>query len=201
MHYLDDFLTLGPSGSPECDNNMSTMITVCDEAGLLVEQSKTVSPTAVISFLGMELDSNKGVVRLPDDKLHDPKAQLWIWHNKRACKKCELLSLLGILNHAYKAVRAGRSFLCRLIDVSATAKQLDHFIQLNEEAKFDISGIGLLNLGMGSQCCPCSTVSVQQLSSLVKHRYRYQYRYRCYFGLVSVRLQMPDTNRYFYGII
>ena len=118
VHYLDNFLMLGPSGSPECDNNMSTMITVCDEAGLLVKPSKTVSPTAVISFLGMELDSNKGVVRLPEDKLHDLKAQLWIWHNKRACKKCKLLSLLGLLNHACKVARAGRSFLRRLIDVS-----------------------------------------------------------------------------------
>ena len=40
--------------------------------------------------------------------------------------------------HACKAVRAGRAFLRRLIDVSTRAKQLDHFIRLNEEARSDI---------------------------------------------------------------
>ena len=82
VHYLDDFLTVGPSGSPECDNNMSTMMAVCKEAGLPAEPSKTVSATAVILFLGIELDSNLGVVRLPEDKLRDLKARLRIWRNK-----------------------------------------------------------------------------------------------------------------------
>ena len=51
----------------------------------------------------------------------------------KACKKCELLSYLGLFNHA----RVGRA-LHRLNDVSTRAKQLDHFIQLNEEARSDI---------------------------------------------------------------
>jgi len=48
------------------------------------------------------------------------------------------LSLLGILNHACKAVRAGRSFLRRLIDLSTSVKKLDHFIRLNANARSDI---------------------------------------------------------------
>ena len=58
----------------------------------------------------MELDSNEGTIRLPADKLWDLKAQLRIWWTRIACRKWELLSLLGLLNHACKAIRAGRAF-------------------------------------------------------------------------------------------
>ena len=137
-HYLDDFLTVGNCGSSECQDNMSVMTSVCGKAGLPIESSKTVGPAANIIFLGMELDSWDGVIRLPADKLQDLKRLLRIWREKKACRKRELLSLLGILNHACKAVRAGRSFLRRLIDLSTSVKKLDHFIRLNVNARSDI---------------------------------------------------------------
>ena len=137
-HYLDDFLTVGNCGSSECQDNMSVMTSVCGKAGLPIESSKTVGPAANIIFLGMELDSWDGVIRLPADKLQDLKRLLRIWREKKACRKRELLSLLGILNHACKAVCAGRSFLRRLIDLSTSVKKLDHFIRLNANARSDI---------------------------------------------------------------
>ena len=42
------------------------------------------------------------------------------------------------LSHACKAVRSGRAFLHRLIDLLTTASHLDHFIRLNQEARSDI---------------------------------------------------------------
>ena len=110
VHYLNNFLTLGPGGSQECGSNMSNMIDVCIKAGLPIEPSKTVGPAAAICFLGMELDLNEGTIRFPADKLRDLKAQLRIWRRRRACRKRELMLLLGILNHPSKAVRAGRAF-------------------------------------------------------------------------------------------
>ena len=53
-------------------------------------------------------------------------------------QKRELLSLIGSLSHACKAVRAGRSFLRRLIDGSTTAQQLNHFVHLGPPARSDI---------------------------------------------------------------
>ena len=88
---------LGPSGSQECSSNMSNMLGVCMKAGLPIEPSKTVGPAAAICFLRMELDLNEGTIRLPADKLRDLKAQLRIWQTRTACRKRELLSLLGLL--------------------------------------------------------------------------------------------------------
>ena len=46
--------------------------------------------------------------------------------------------LIGLLSHTCKVVRAGRSFLRRLIDLSTIPKHLDHFVRLNADARSDI---------------------------------------------------------------
>ena len=61
-----------------------------------------------------------------------------MWRGRRVCKKRELLSLIGLLSHACKVVRAGRSFLRRLIDLSMIPKHIDHYVRLNAEATSDI---------------------------------------------------------------
>ena len=50
----------------------------------------------------------------------------------------DLLSLIGLLAHACKAVRAGRSFVHRLIDLFTTVKTLNRHIRINKEARSDI---------------------------------------------------------------
>jgi len=50
---------------------MEVMAAVCREAGFPIELSKTVGQATAISFLGMELDTDKGIIRLPENKLRD----------------------------------------------------------------------------------------------------------------------------------
>ena len=77
-------------------------------------------------------------IRLPADKLRRLKTLLEGWRGKKACRKQELLSLIGSFSHACRAVQAGGSFLRRLIDLSSTAKNLDHLIRLSQSARSDI---------------------------------------------------------------
>ena len=92
--------------------------------GLPVEPDKDEGPATTITFLGMELDSVALEIRLPQEKLSQLKAVLASWRGRKVCRKRDLLSLIGLLSHACKAVRAGRSFLRRLIDLSTIAKHL-----------------------------------------------------------------------------
>ena len=73
-------------------------------------------PSVVIKFLGMELDSEKLLIRLPGEKLGEMRAILRSWRGMKSCRKRDLLSIIGVLSHAYKAIRAGRSFTRRLIN-------------------------------------------------------------------------------------
>ena len=138
FNYIDDYITLGKPNSTECQINLSRMTETCNKAGFPVEESKSLGPVTCIPFLGLELDSVKLQIRLPQEKLDRLLDLLAAWRGRKACRKRELLSLVGSLSHACKAVRSGRAFLRRLIDLSTTAKHLDHFVRLNADARSDI---------------------------------------------------------------
>ena len=138
FNYIDDYFTLGKPNSSECRKNLSAMIETCNKAGFPVEESKLLGPVTCIPFLGLELDSVTLQIRLPQEKLTRLLDLLAAWRGRKACRKRELLSLVGSLSHASKAVRSGRAFLRRLIDLSTTASNPDHFIRLNTDARSDI---------------------------------------------------------------
>jgi hypothetical protein len=53
-------------------------------------------------------------------------------------KKIQLQQLIGKLNWAARAVRGGRTFLRRLIDLSNSVKRKHHYIDMNAMAKADL---------------------------------------------------------------
>ena len=137
-HYIDDFITAGRPQSEECQRNFETMHEVCNETGTPVEQEKLEGPSTKITFLGMELDSMAMEIRLPTQKLTLLKQSLGEWRGKKACRKRELLSLIGLISHTCKAVKAGRSFLRRLINLSTQVSGLDHYVRVNKGARSDL---------------------------------------------------------------
>lgn len=137
-HYIDDFVTAGAPNSDECQQNVSIMKAVCEETGIPIALDKDEGPASTIGVLGIELDTVAMAIRLPPGKLNRLKSELANWRNRKVCKKRELLSLIGSLSHACKAVRAGRTFLRRLIDLSTTVQQLDRHVRLSISARSDI---------------------------------------------------------------
>ena len=89
-------------------------------------------------------------IRLPQDKLASLKTTLSSWRGRKACRKRELPSLFGVPSPAAKAVRAGRSFFRRFIDLSMTAKHPDNFIRRSPKRTLS-GGCGTVKHGMG---CP-----------------------------------------------
>ena len=69
LHYLDDFITVGPPNSPLCAQYLSIAKQVCLTLGLPLHHLKSVGPSSVMVGLGIELDSMAQIARLPADKL------------------------------------------------------------------------------------------------------------------------------------
>ncbi len=103
-----------------------------------LDDGKEEGPAAVLIFLGMELDTQQGEVRLPRERLLGLRKKLEEWRGMKPCRKQELLSVVGHLSHACRAVRAGRSFMRRLLDLSATVRSLDRRVRLNVAARADL---------------------------------------------------------------
>ena len=100
---------------------------------------KCEGPTTCLIFLGIEIDTQALELRLPADKLIRVQTTVREWLGKKAARKRELESLLGLLQHAAKVVRPGRRFVRRLIQVMTTAKRRDHFVWLGTDVRSDLT--------------------------------------------------------------
>ena len=70
IHYLDDYLTMGPPASTVCQCNVNTFVSLCAELGV---------PLATDKLEGIVLDTNRMEIRLPSDKLARIQQLLKTW--------------------------------------------------------------------------------------------------------------------------
>ncbi len=139
LHYLDDFLFWGPPLSQECGRALQRAAALCERLGLPVAPHKTVGPTTTLTFLGIEMDSEAQLLRLPADKLDRLRQTLARWGSKRHATKHELQVLLGVLSHAAAVVRPGRTFIRHLIDTSKIPRRQSQKVRLNVSCRADIA--------------------------------------------------------------
>ena len=121
-HNLGNFLILGPPQSDLCRQHLETSLGLCKRLGIPIETHKLEGPAPGLSFLGIHIDSLSGTLSLPAEKLARLKGLSTAWRTRKCCKKRELLSLIGQLQHACRIVRAGRTFLRRMIDLSTVPR-------------------------------------------------------------------------------
>ena len=68
MHYLDDYLVLGPPDSPKCQRSLERKLNCCQRL-VQIPQHKTEGPLTQLVFLGIELNVRDRILRLPEVKL------------------------------------------------------------------------------------------------------------------------------------
>ncbi len=137
-HYIDDFIVVGSKGTNECQSTMAVFKESCKRLGMPLDDSKEEGPCEVLTFLGIEIDSIKGELRLPQDKVSELRELLAKWGSKKHCRRRELESLVGSLNHACKVVRPGRAFKRRLQSRLAGVRRDGQRVRLNLDARADI---------------------------------------------------------------
>ncbi len=138
FHYLDDFLVMGPPGSSICNDNLAILLKVCADLGVPLAPEKQEGPSPILTFLGIIIDTLKGELRLPAEKLQRLLVTLDEWLPRHACTRKQLESLIGTLHHACKVIRPGRSFLRRAIALLSIASKPHHHIRLNAEFRADM---------------------------------------------------------------
>ena len=67
IYCLDDFFTVGKSGTRVYEQNMEKMVALCQQLRAPLKEENMEGPTTCIIFLGIELDCISMVIRLPED--------------------------------------------------------------------------------------------------------------------------------------
>ena len=138
LHYLDDFLTIGPPNSNSCQRNLDIIKQICDILGVPLALEKVEGPATSLSFLGITLDTVAMEAKLPTEKLHRLQLLVTEWLDKSKATKREILSLVGQLQHATKVIRQGRTFVSCLYITAAKVKKLNFYTRLNQELRSDL---------------------------------------------------------------
>ena len=113
-HLIDDFFFIGPASSEKCLSDVNNFQNLCQRLGVPLKDSKTVLPTTCLTIYGLEVDSIKMEVRLPEDKLYKLRQLLIQTVHRKKIQLKELQSLIGLLNFACQVAIPGRAFLRRL---------------------------------------------------------------------------------------
>jgi len=87
IHYLDDFLMMGPPRSTICQENRYIFKHTCKEFGVPLATEKVEGPSTCLTFLGVVLDTAKSEIRLPEEKLLSIHLELSIWLGKKRATK------------------------------------------------------------------------------------------------------------------
>lgn len=89
-------------------------------------------------LLLFEVDTATLELRLPERKILELKGLIGEWYKRKSCRKRELPSLAGKLQHACKVVKPGRSFLRRVFELLAGVSLDCHHVRLNASFHSDL---------------------------------------------------------------
>ena len=102
-------------------------------------KNKLEGPATSLTFLGIELDTERMVLRLPLEKIIELRALLTQWQPRRYSRKRDLKSLVGKLQHASKVIRPGRTFLRRMFDLLKRTRRHQPLLRLNAAFRSDLA--------------------------------------------------------------
>ena len=115
INYVDDFVGIGmpsvASASYHC------LLDLLRRLGLDVSQKKLCPPSTKAICLGVEIDTVRRTIAIPDKKLQRICEMVDEWSTKRFCSIRQLQSLLGHLMYIQKCVRPSRFFVNRILEL------------------------------------------------------------------------------------
>lgn len=138
IHYLDDFLFIGPPDSSLCFDLLSELMAMSQYFGVPLAEEKTCFPSTTLEFLGIQIDTCAMEFRLPDAKLTKLKLSLSLVLGKKKIWVKEMQSLLGSLTFACRVMLVGRIFSWWLyLSISGIKSPFAH-IRLTSSLKEDL---------------------------------------------------------------
>ena len=112
---------------------MGVFTDICKELGVPLAEDKSIGPVTVLTFLGLEINTEEMLIKIPQNKLDALVETLENISRRNSITLRDLQS-----NFFGKAIRISRAFNRRFYDLTVRANKPHHFIKLNNEAKADI---------------------------------------------------------------
>ena len=153
LDYIDDYIGVGVLSVAHA--SYAALLDLMSQLGLTVSQKKLVAPAIQVTCLGVLIDTIKGTVSIPPEKLDQINITVHQWLSKSIISKRQLQSILGLLIYVHKCVKPARIFINRMLDLLRSAHATQH-ITLTTDFKLDLQ-CGLPHFCLGIMAFPCMT--------------------------------------------
>ena len=117
LHYLDDFLLVGPPDSSEAATARARAEITFDDLGVPIASHKTEGPSSCVIFLGILIDTDNLRLQLPEEKVTRIRQLVQRSVARRACTRREMESLLGHLVWLLKAKKGSNVELIGIVTI------------------------------------------------------------------------------------
>ena len=108
VNYIDDFVGIGVPSVMQASYHF--LLAFLKRLGLDVSEKKLEHPGTKAVCFGVEIDTVKRTISIPQEKLLNIVKSVSEWLNKPSCTKHQLQSLLGRLLYVRKCVKPSRIF-------------------------------------------------------------------------------------------
>lgn len=135
--YLDDFFVVGATRA-ECQQAFTTLLSLLRKLGFYISYNKLVCPTTCLVYLGIQIDTELMTIALPADKLGQLQDTIQQFSQRKRASRKQLQSLAGKLSWACQAIKGGRSFLRRILDMLAQLKHATNKVLLSQDFRLDL---------------------------------------------------------------
>ena len=136
LNYIDDLIYIGLSS--KIHQSYQFWLSLLQDLGLQVSQSKLVSPHTEVTCLGIVVNTINSTISTLAEKLEEIYNMCTHWTSKSTCTKRQLQSLLGYLLYIAKCIRPARFFL-KLILQALRDSHSTSYINLSREFHSDLN--------------------------------------------------------------
>lgn len=138
INYLDDYWVTGNTFH-ECQSAQMTLIEILGSLGFLVSFKKCTTPATKVTYLGIEFNSTSMTIALPQSKMEKLKTELEFFKGRTRATVRQMQRLCGIVSHASKVIKGGRTFSRRMIDLLKGLPNTQKRVRLSHEFLKDLT--------------------------------------------------------------
>ena len=164
VNYVDNYVGFGIPSDAKC--SYDHLYDLLDRLGLTISQRKLVPPSTSAVCLGVEINTEKGSISIPEKKRRQIGDTVSEWKNRKYCTKRQLKSLLGHLLYIHKCARPARYFLNRMLYILREYHGQNR-IHLNREFHRD----GSKDFYLFTMVFPCMTTKNWIIKSILMHTF------------------------------
>jgi len=135
--YLDDFICVEDE-KDTCLQAFNCLLALLRQLGLRINWAKVVDPCQCLTYLGIEIDSVKGTLRLDRKKARNIHDLLMDYSDKTRLTKRQLQSLAGKLNWAAYVHPWGKPYTASLFKAIAMLSKPDHKFKIPNAMRMDM---------------------------------------------------------------